>query len=166
MPLNPAVLKDALEKIMKGEPSFPADAQEAGNRWGDALVDYWKTAASCGSAGAPSPGAEGKRAAVRSALASGFAGGNPGATANGFVQAFTAYWAVLPFPGPTPGVAAPPLSLPALPGSLSAFWASAAGDQNMTHAQAAQAHADFFHATTLTAVITHSPPSACTGPPV
>lgn len=163
MSLDQSVLSDELNKIFSGQGGYPATAQAAGQAWAAAYKEYAKTAASCGSAGAPSVEVDARAAVLSSSLGSAFASGTPAAIASGWVSGLTAYWSGMVFPGATPGVAAPPTIVGTLTASLPALWvASIAAKSNA--ADAAAQHAALFHAVTQTVIVTHAPPSACAGP--
>lgn len=160
--LNKASLKTALQSLFEAPPATKAECADA---WASAYKNYASGAQSCQS-GSPNPAALTAAEAILSAtLLAAFNGTNASDTATAFSTAMSAFWLLPPvlFSGVTPGLVTVVAGAPALQSALLALWsANVAG--NVSAADAAQGHADIFHAFSLTVVVTHAPPTTCTGP--
>jgi hypothetical protein len=154
--LSKPSLKSDLQSLFQSPPAAVSDIADA---WAAAYGSYAAGARSCQ---AGSPILSGRQGLLSSALAAVFTSStNPATTAASFDAAFVAFWAGVVFSGTTPGVAV------AVPGVLSAslpvMWASNVAS-SASYSDAAQAHADTFDIFTKTVIVTHAPPSACSGP--
>lgn len=121
MPLNPTVLYDALLALSTTDK--PPDPFTAASKIAAAYRDYAGQGLALGmSLVAPGPGVATMDASLGSAFS--VLPGLPPVVAAGYGVMVTAYWAGATFsPSPLPGIAAPPIALPALIATLSALLA-------------------------------------------
>lgn len=119
MPLNPAILYDALYKLSTSDK--PPDALTAASKIAAAYRDYAGQGLALGMPlVAPGPAV----ATMDLSLGAAFSvlPGLPPVVAAGYGAMVTAYWAGATFsPSPLPGIAAPPIAVPALIATLSAL---------------------------------------------
>lgn len=120
MPLNPAQLQDALLRLSTTEK--PGSPFEAAQKIAAAYEQYCLGATAAGFPLAiPGPG----RATMEAALALAFQmqPGMPPVVAQGYGAMVTLFWGAAVFAAaPFPGVAAPPVAVPALVGSLTGLF--------------------------------------------
>jgi len=177
MPLNGSSLSDALSGLFQGQPSYPADATDAGKKWANAYRTYAATALAATTAPLSA-----SLIAAESKLANSLAGAftaaqqaGPGGIAvlTPLVDvAFVAFWMTPPVafaapPPPAPATMAGVVSV-AVPGVLTtglagAFAAGAA--PGVTVAQQAQAIATMLDAWTRKVVVVNTPITP-PGPPL
>lgn len=122
MPLNPAPLQDAILRLSTTEK--PGSPLEAAQKLASAYEQYCLGATAAGfPLTTPGPG----RAAMEQALALAFQmqPGMPPVVAQGYGAMVTLFWSAAVFTAaPFPGVAAPPVAVPALIGNMTGLLAA------------------------------------------